>query len=144
MYEKKYTQKMPINWLIIKEKQKQKTLEVKFNWLGFGFAFQKLSVRVLQILGSLKVYVIINFRICEISQDIHKLVRTPTFILKKLICKRYHHFLLLLPWQPNACMAVNCVILGSFRSSKEGELFFLFWCRERFCFFKVKGDKESR
>ena len=47
MYEKKYTQKMPINWLIIKEKQKQKTLEVKFNWLGFGFASHKLSVRVL-------------------------------------------------------------------------------------------------
>jgi len=40
-------------------------------------------VRVPQILRSLEAYMIINFRVRRISQDAHKLTRTPVLIYKK-------------------------------------------------------------
>jgi len=48
----------------------------------FGYAPHKSLVRVPQTLGSLEVYMIVNFKFCRISRDTHKLARTPTLILK--------------------------------------------------------------
>ena len=44
------------------------------------FIFLRLSIWILQILGSMKTYIAINFKINKISWDMYKLIHIDTYI----------------------------------------------------------------
>jgi hypothetical protein len=51
------------------------------HWSGLKFTPYRLPVRVSEISGLLKAYIVVNFRACGISQGVRKLVWTPTLII---------------------------------------------------------------
>ena len=65
------------------DKKNLKPRGLQLNWSDFRFAPYRLPVRVPQILGLLETYMIINFKICKINRDIHKLIRIATLIIIK-------------------------------------------------------------